>query len=81
MSKKYFSDLVVFGNPDLWVLICKAGSAQQNWMKSTKAMEVPNGCVLQVTTTIDKSTSESTCFVPDVCIKEDDLGNKYLGQK
>lgn len=45
------SDIKVFGNPDLWRLICKASSESQGWMKSTKAMYIHGfGCLVQVTT-------------------------------
>ena len=77
-------DVKVFGNGDLFQLICKASSVDQGWMKSTKAMQVPNGCVVQVTTqqrNIDSSYSiaEALTFVPGVSIKVDENGNKYLG--
>lgn len=45
------SDIKVTGNPDIWTLICKASSAAQGWMKSTKAVDVNGGgVVIQVTT-------------------------------
>ena len=34
-------DIKFFGNGDLWQLICKAWSEEEDWMKSTKAMEIP----------------------------------------
>jgi len=35
----------------MFKLLCKASSEKEGWMKSTKAMEIPQvGCVVQVTT-------------------------------
>lgn len=44
------SDVKFHGDPDAWVLVCKASSKAQGWMKSTKRMAVPGGWILQVTT-------------------------------
>lgn len=54
-TAKTTSDLKVTGNPDAWVLISKASSKSQGWMKSTKVMEVREGnsfcgCLVQVST-------------------------------
>jgi hypothetical protein len=38
----------IFGNPDRFVLLFKAKS--DDWARSTKAMEVTDGCVVQVST-------------------------------
>ena len=38
-ATKNVPDIVRFGNPDAWQLICKASSAAEGWMKSTKALE------------------------------------------
>lgn len=83
-AKAKVSDIKVFGNGDLFQLIAKASSEEQGWMKSTKAMETPVGCVVQVTTqqkNIDGSYSiaEALTFVPGVAIKESSNGNRYLG--
>ena len=83
-AKSKVSDLKVFGNGDLFTLICKASSQAQGWMKSTKAMQTPSGCVVQVTTqqlNIDGtySIAEALTYVPGVSIKTDDAGNRYLG--
>lgn len=43
-------DIKVSGNPDAWELVCKASSASQGWMKSTKRMRVDGGWLYQVTT-------------------------------
>lgn len=83
-AKQKVSDIQVFGNGDLFQLISKASSESQGWMKSTKAMQVPNGCVVQVTTqqkNIDftYSIAEALTFVDGVKILVDENGNKYLG--
>lgn len=83
-AKANISDLKVFGNGDLFELLCKASSNEQGWMKSTKAMQTPVGCVVQVTTqqkNIDGtySVAEALTFVPSVVIVVDDNGNKCLG--
>ena len=49
-TKENVSDVEVFGNGDTWKLICKASSQSEGWMKSTKAMVVPGGLLIQVTT-------------------------------
>ena len=73
------SDIKVFGNGDMFQLIAKASSKEQGWMKSTKAMETPKGCLVQVTTQQGSNVAEALSFVPDVSIKVDGHGNKYLG--
>ena len=78
-AKTKVSDIKVFGNGDLFQLIAKASSKEQGWMKSTKAMETPKGCVVQVTTQQGDNVAEALTFVPDVSIKVDENGNKYLG--
>ena len=78
-AKAQVSDIKVFGNGDLFQLICKASSKEQGWMKSTKAMDTGNGCVVQVTTQQGNQVAEALTFVPTVKILEDENGNKYLG--
>ena len=78
-AREKVGDVEVFGNPDQWVLITKASSQQQGWMKSTKAMEVPGGVVLQVSTQVMDNVAEALVFVPGVEIKTDENGNRYLG--
>ena len=66
------SDVEIFGE-DLFKLLSKAYSKKQGWMKSTKAMDTGNGCVVQVTTQqLNKdgsySCAEAITFVPGVAI-------------
>jgi hypothetical protein len=77
------SDIKIVGNGDLFQLLCKASSQSQGWMKSTKAMEVPGGCVVQVTTqqcNIDgtNSVAEALVFVPGVQVVHDINGGRRL---
>jgi hypothetical protein len=75
--KKKVKDVVVVGNGDMFRLLCKASSQSEGWMKSTKAMEVPGGCVVQVTTQqlgigADAfAIAEALTFVPGVRIADD----------
>ena len=75
-ARKNVKDIVIFGE-DLFKLLSKASSKKEGWMKSTKAMEVPQGCVVQVTTQQGKNIAEAVCFVPGVQIHEDKNG-RYL---
>lgn len=74
------SDIRVTGNGDMFVLLCKASSFLGGWMKSTKAMEVPGGCVVQVTTQQGDNVAEALTFVPGVKIAEDVNGGHKLVQ-
>ena len=49
-AQKNVPDIVKFGDPDRFQLVCKASSQDEGWMKSTKAMNTATGCVVQVTT-------------------------------
>lgn len=82
-TKKNVSDLKIVGNGDLFALLCKASSQNEGWMKSTKAMEVQGGCVVQVTThqRNDDGTNavaEALTFVPNVSIAPDVNGGRKL---
>ena len=46
---------------------------KENWMKSTKAMEIEGvGCVVQVTTQQNNHVAEAVCFVPNAVIVDDE---------
>lgn len=82
-AKKNVKDIVVFGNGDLFQLLSKASSENEGWMKSTKAMETPVGCVIQVTTQqrgidLTYSVAEALTFVPGVKIKSDASGKQLV---
>ncbi|GMR15857.1 MAG: hypothetical protein BMS9Abin31_0151 [Gammaproteobacteria bacterium] len=81
-TKKNVPDVVIFGG-DLFKLLSKASSEKQGWMKSSKAMEVPGGCVVQVTTQQRNpdgsySVAEALTFVPGVAIEGDETGRKLI---
>ena len=71
-------DVKVVGNGDMFQLLCKASSTQEGWMKSAKAMEVPGGCVVQVTTQQGEQVAEALVFVPGVVIAPDDNNGRKL---
>ena len=83
-AKSKIPDLKVFGDGDRWVLLCKASSEKQGWMKSTKVMNVPGGCVIQVTTQqaaefgVAHAVAEALTFVPGVAIGQDGEGQTVL---
>jgi len=83
-ARSTIEDLKVFGNGDMFQLLCKASSESRGFMKSIKAMEIDGiGCVIQVTTqqkNLDESYSvaEAVCFVPGVKVTEDDNYGRKL---
>lgn len=82
-TRQNVPDVKVFGNGDLFQLLCKASSQSQGWMKSTKAMQTPVGCVVQVTTQQTNpdgsySLAEALTFVPGVEIVDDGNGGRKL---
>lgn len=76
-AHKNVPDIQVFGNGDMFQLLCKASSQAEGWMKSTKAMEIPKvGCVVQVTTQQRNpdgsyAVAEALTFVPGVEVEVD----------
>jgi hypothetical protein len=75
-AKQNVSDLKIVGNGDSFQLLCKASSQNEGWMKSTKAMQVNGGCIVQVTTQQRNpdgsyAVAEALCFVPSVSIVAD----------
>jgi len=79
-------DVETVGNPDAWVLICKASSNGEEWMKSTKAMEIEKlGCLVQVSTQQGdfavghNAVAEAITFVPGATIvKDKNHGHKLV---
>lgn len=77
------SDVKAVGNGNLFALLSKASSEAQGWMKSSKAMEVPGGCVVQVTTQQRNpdgsyAVAEALTYVPGVKIADDVNGGRKL---
>ena len=82
-AHKNVADLKVVGNGDSFRLLFKASSQAEGWMKSTKALEVPGGCVVQVTTQQRNpdgsyAVAEALTFVPGVKIVFDVNGGRKL---
>jgi len=76
-------DIVVFGDCDLFQLLSKASSDKEGWMKSTKAMETPVGCLVRVTTQQRNpdgsyAVAEALTFVPGVKIQSNAAGKKLV---
>ena len=68
-ARKNVKDIVVYGNGDMFQLLCKASSKEEGWMKSTKAMQIDGvGCVVQVTTQQGDNVAEALTFVPNVVV-------------
>jgi hypothetical protein len=77
-AKENVSDIVVFGDGDMFQLLYKASSEREGWMKSTKAMQVAGGCVVQVTTQQRNpdgsyAVAEALTYVPGVRVIADPL--------
>lgn len=87
--QKNVPDVEKFGDPDRFVLICKASSERERWMRSTKAMKLPTGCLVQVSTHQMNddgsfhSVAEALTFVPGVTLKGRDgrIGFEVLGKE
>ena len=76
-------DIKVVGNGDMFQLLCKASSEAEGWMKSTKAMQTPTGCLVQVTTQQRNpdgsyAVAEALSFVPGVMIVADENNGRRL---
>ena len=71
-DKDNIDDLKTYGD-SVFVLLSKASSDKEGFMKSTKVCNVPGGCVMQVTTQQRNpngsySLAEAIAFVPNVGI-------------
>jgi len=82
-ARKNVKDIKVVGNGDMFQLLCKASSEAEGWMKSTKAMQTPMGCVVQVTTQqrnvdLTYSIAEALTFVPGATIVGDENSGRKL---
>jgi len=82
VASKNVKDIVFFGNGDTFKLISKASSKNEEWMKSTKAMQIDGiGCVVQVTTQQYGNVAEALTFVPNVMIKEEIVDGIIISRK
>ena len=81
-ATKNVEDIEFWGDGDMFKLISKAHSESEGWMKSTKAMEIPNiGCVVQVTTQQGDNIAEALTFVPKTKIREIYNNVKIIGRE
>jgi hypothetical protein len=74
-------NIAVEGDPDAMALLFKVET--DDWMKSTKVMEVPGGCLVQVSTRMgplgtSASVAEALEFVAGARLAEDDKGRRLL---
>ena len=67
-ARKQVKDIEIYGDGDTFALLCKASSKEEGWMKSTKVCNLPNGCLVQVSTQQGDNVAEALTFVPDVHI-------------
>ena len=83
-AHKNVKDIVVFGDGDMFKLLCKASSKNEGWMKSTKALYVPYvGCLVQVTTQQRNpdgsyAVAEALTFMPGVKTVKGANGHRKL---
>lgn len=82
-ARKNIKDIKVVGDGDMFLLLCKASSEAEGWMKSTKAMETSEGCVVQVTTQQRNpdgsyALAEALTFVPGVEVAPDGNGRRLV---
>ena len=68
------ADVIVVGDPECWRLLCKASSVSQGFMKSTKVMHLPKGCLVQVSTQQRNpdgswALAEAVVFVPQAYLE------------
>lgn len=82
-AKKNVKDIKVVGNGDMFQLLCKASSEAEGWMKSTKAMPVGDGCLVQVTTQQRNpdgsyAIAESLTHVPNCKTRSDENSGRKL---
>jgi outer membrane receptor for Fe3+-dicitrate len=83
-TKDVAGPIQVVGDPDRMKLLFKA--AGPTWVRSTKAMESGDGCVVQVSTKVmtsagDWNVAEATTYVPGVRLAEEAGGGRYLAAK
>lgn len=71
-AAKKIGDLKIFGNSNMWKLLCKASSKKEGWMKSTKGLNIPGaGVVIQVSTQQGDHIAEALTFLPEVSLVPD----------
>lgn len=76
-AKEKINDVEIYGI-DMWTLLCKASSKSGNWMKSTKAMQIGKGVLIQVTTQQGDNVAEALQFIDKCKISLDADGLPYI---
>lgn len=82
-TKVNIQDVKVYGDCDIFILLCKASSESQGWMKSTKVCNVNGGCIMQVTTQQRNqdgsyAVAEALTYVPGVHIDKESEPRKLI---
>lgn len=77
-ARKQVRDIEVYGDGDTFSLLCKASSKEEGWMKSTKVCNLPNGCLVQVTTQQGNNVAEAITFVPNVHIDTNSEPRRFI---
>jgi hypothetical protein len=67
----------ITGDVDMWICICKAVNKKEDWMKSTKVLNMQTGCLVQVSTRYADRVAEAVTYVPNV---NWDVDNKRMGR-
>jgi hypothetical protein len=87
-AKSKILDIVTFGDPNLWLVLAKASSEREGWMKSTKVLPIDGvGCLVQVSTQQrnhdgTNTVAEALQFLPGVkLIEERDSSGNVIGRK
>jgi hypothetical protein len=87
-AKSKILDIVTFGDPNAWLLLAKASSEREGWMKSTKVLPIDGvGCLVQISTQQRNhdgthALAEALQFLPGVkLIEERDASGNVLGRK
>lgn len=63
------SGILSYGDPGAWKCLVKVWHPGEKWFRSTKAMEVPGGVVLQVSTREHSGhVAEAVTFIPNVAV-------------
>lgn len=83
-ARQNVKDIKIVGDGDLFRLLAKASSQAEGWMKSTKAMDVGAGVVIQTTTQQRNpdgsyALADALTFVPGVHIYDNGNGGRRVG--
>lgn len=87
-AKSKILDIKTVGDPNLWLVLAKASSEREGWMKSTKVLPIDGvGCLVQVSTQQrnedgTNAVAEALQFLPGVkLIEERDSSGNVIGRK